>query len=66
MDTSLVYIFKMRIKGDLLCIFIGNVIAEVIMLTVSIHIAEGSSIELLLIAILAISIGIYTMNKKKR
>ena len=35
------------------------------MLTVSMHAAEGTSIELLLIVIVSISIGIYTINKKK-
>lgn len=36
------------------------------MLTVSMYLVEGASIEILLIAIVAISIGIYTMNKKKK
>ena len=36
------------------------------MLTVSMHVAEGASIELLLMDIVAISIGLYTINKKKR
>lgn len=56
----------MRIKDVLLGIFIENAIARVIMLTVSIHVAEGASIELLLMARVAISIGVYTINKKKR
>ena len=29
------------------------------------HVVEGASIELLLMVIVAISIGIYTINKKK-
>lgn len=64
--AALASIFKMRIKDALLGIFIGNAIAGAIMLTVSMHIAEGARIELLLIAIVAISIGIYIMNKKQK
>ena len=56
----------MRIKDALLGIFIGNVIAGAIMLTVSIHLAEVASIELLLRVIVAISIVLYTINKNKR
>ena len=59
-------IFKMRIKESLFGIFIGNAIAGSIMLTLSMHVVEGASIELLLIVIVAISIGIYIMNKKKK
>ena len=36
------------------------------MLTVSMHVADWASIELLLIVIVTISIGLYTTNKKKR
>ena len=54
------------IENVLLGIFIGNAITGVIMLTVSTHVAEGSSIELLLMMIVAISIGLYTINKNKR
>ena len=64
--AALASIFKMRIKDALLGIFIGNAIAGTIMLTVSMNVAEGVSIELLLMAIVAISIGLYTINKKKR
>ena len=49
----------MRIKDDLLVIFIGNAIVGSIILTVSMHVAEGASKELLLIAIITISIDIY-------
>ena len=49
--AALASIFKMRIKDDLLGIFIGNTIAEAIILTVSMHVADGSSIEPLLMAI---------------
>ena len=64
--AALASIFKMRIKDALLGIFIGNAIAGAIILTVSMHVAEGASIELLLTVIVAISIGIYIMNKKKK
>ena len=36
------------------------------MITVSMNVAEGASIELLLTAIVVISIEIYTINRKKR
>ena len=39
---------------------------EAIILTAFIHVAEGLSIELLSIAIVDISICLYTINKKKR
>ena len=64
--AALASIFKMRIKDALLGIVIGNAMAGVIMLTVSMHVAEGVSIERLLIVIISISIGIYIMNKKKK
>ena len=64
--SALASIFKMRIKESLFGIFIGNAIAGSIMLTLSMHVVEGASIELLLIVIVAISIGIYIMNKKKK
>lgn len=64
--AALASIFKMRIKNALLGIFIGNAIAGAIILTVSMHVAEGASIELLLMVIVAICIGLYTINKKKR
>lgn len=64
--AALASILKMRIKDALLGIFIGNAVAGVIMLTVSMHMAEGANIEILLMAIVAISICIYTMNKKKK
>ena len=41
----------------------GNAIVGTIILTISIHIAEGVSIELLLIIVVAISIGVYAMKK---
>lgn len=64
--TALAYTLKMRIKDALLGIFIENDIAGAIMLTVPIHMVEWASIELLLIAIVAISLGKYTMNKNKK
>lgn len=63
--AALASIFKMRIRDALLGILIGNAIAGAIILTVSMHVADGVSIELLLMTIIAISIGIYTINKKK-
>ena len=63
--AALASIFKMRIKDALLGIFIGNAIAGAIMLTLSMHVADGLSIEILLIAIVALSIGLYTLKKKK-
>lgn len=56
----------MRIKNALLGIYIGKAIPGSIMLTLSLYVAERASIELLSIAIVVISIVIYTMNKKKK
>lgn len=64
--SALASIFKMRIKDALLGIFIGNAIAGAIMLAVSMHLAEGASIELLLMAIIAAIIALYTIKKKKK
>ena len=64
--SALASIFKMRIVEALIGIFIGNAIAGAIMVTVSMHVADGASIELLVISIVAIGIGIYTINKKKK
>lgn len=64
--SALASIFKMRIKEALLGVFIGNAIAGAIMLILSMHVAEGTSRELLLIAIVVISIGIYITNKNKK
>lgn len=44
--SALASIFKMRVVESLLGIFIGNAIAGAVMLTVSMHVAEGASIEL--------------------
>lgn len=55
--AALASIFKMRIKDALLGVFIGNAIAGLIMLTVSMHIAEGMSIGSMCIAIVTIIIG---------
>ncbi|MPN41050.1 hypothetical protein SDC9_188590 [bioreactor metagenome] len=64
--SALASIFKMRIVHAFFGIFIGNAIAGAIMLTVSMHVAEGSSIELILIALVAIILGLYFMKKRKR
>ena len=63
--SALASIFKMRIVEALFGIFIGNAIAGAIILAVSMHVAEGISIEILLIAIVALSVGLYTFKKKK-
>lgn len=66
LSSVLASIFKIRIKDDLLGIFIGNPVSGYVMITVSMNVAEGASIELLLTAIVVISIEIYTINRKKR
>lgn len=65
---ALASIFKMRIKDALVGIFIGNAIAGLIMLALSLHVAENMvvSIELILISILIVVIGVvYSVNKKR-
>ncbi|MCC3869605.1 small multi-drug export protein [Terrisporobacter mayombei] len=64
--SALASIFKMRIVDAFLGIFIGNAIAGAIMLTVFMHVADGSSIELILIALVAMVLGLYFMKKRKR
>ncbi len=64
--SALASIFKMRLKDSLLGIFIGNAIAGALILTVSMHVAEGASIELLLIALIAGVVGFYIIKKKKK
>ena len=63
--SALASIFKMRIVESLLGIFIGNAIAGAIMLTVSMHVSEGISIELLIISILTIVATLYIIKQKK-
>lgn len=36
------------------------------MLTLSMHVADGASIELILIALVAMVLGLYFMKKRKR
>jgi len=55
----------MRVVESLLGIFIGNAIAGAIMLTVSMHVSEGISIELLIISILTIVATLYIIKQKK-
>lgn len=64
--AALASIFKMRIKDALLGIFIGNAIAGVIMMAVSLHLAEGITVETLLIGSVIVIAGIFTIVKKKR
>lgn len=63
--SALASIFKMRVVESLLGIFIGNAIAGAVMLTVSMHVAEGASIELLLIALVTIIIGFYLIKNNR-
>ena len=63
--SALASILKMRILESLLGIFIGNAIAGAIMLTVSMHVAEGFSVELILIALIAMGLSYYFMKKRK-
>ena len=63
--SALASIFKMRVVESLLGIFIGNAIAGAVMLTVSMHVTEGASIELLLIALVTIIIGFYLIKNNR-
>ena len=63
--SALASIFKMRVVESLLGIFIGNAIAGAVMLTVSMHVAEGASIELLLIALVIMGIGFYLIKNNR-
>ena len=56
----------MRIKDALLGIFIGNAIAGVIMMTVSLHLSDGINIGTLLIGLVIAIAGIFAIIKKKR
>ena len=58
-------IFKMRIKDALFGVFIGNAIAGAIILTVSMHVAEGASIELILIVLAIMVLGYYFVKREK-
>lgn len=64
--AALASIFKMRIRDALLGIFLGNAIAGVIMLILSINVAGGSIIELIIIAIIAAIAVLYAIKNKKR
>ena len=63
--SALASLFKMRVVESLLGIFIGNVIAGAVILTVSMHIAEGAIIELLLISLVTIIIGGYLIKNNR-
>ena len=63
--SALASIFKMRVVESLLGICIGNAIAGAVMLTVSMHVAEGASIELLLVALVTIIIGFYLIKNNR-
>ena len=64
--AALASILKMRIKDALLGVFIGNAIAGIIMLIVSLHISEGS-IEMIIASALLVLVGmvLYIYKKKK-
>lgn len=64
--SALASIFKMRLMDSFIGIFIGNAVAGILMLTVSMHMAEGISIELLLVILVVIVVSFYIINKKKR
>lgn len=64
--SALASIFKMRLMHSFIGIFIGNAVAGILMLTVSMHMAEGISIELLLVILVVIVVSFYIINKKKR
>lgn len=63
--SALASLFKMRVVESLLGIFIGNAIAGAVILTVSMHIAEGAIIELLLISLVTIIIGGYLIKNNR-
>lgn len=63
--SALASIFKMRIVDSFLGIFIGNAISGVIMLTISMHVAQGVNIELLLMVLVVMGIGFYFIKKSK-
>ena len=63
--AALASILKMRIKDALLGVFIGNAIAGIIMLIVSLHISEGS-IEMIIASVLLVLVGIVFYIYKKR
>ena len=65
--AALASIFKMRIKDALFGVFIGNAIAGVIILGVSLHISQGF-IEMIIASLLLVLVGIiaYMCNKRKQ
>ena len=64
--AALASIFKMRIKDALIGVFIGNAIAGIIMLTVSLHIAEGISVKTIIISIIIIILTSFIYFKIKK
>ena len=63
--AALASIFKMRIKDALFGVFIGNAIAGVIILGVSLHISQGS-IEMIIASALLVLVGMIFYIYKKR
>ena len=64
--AALASIFKMRIKDALIGVFIGNAIAGIIMLAVSLHIAEGISVKTIIISIIIIILTSFIYFKIKK
>lgn len=64
--AALASIFNMRINEALVGIFIGNVIAGITILTISMHLAEGSIMGLIVMVLLAGIIGRFILYKKKK
>ncbi|RDY27438.1 hypothetical protein CHL78_009495 [Romboutsia weinsteinii] len=64
--AALASIFKMKIKDALLGIFVGNAIAGLIMITVSMHLAEGISVGTIIISLIVIVVGGVLLAKKKK
>lgn len=58
-------IFKMRIRDALLGVFLGNAIAGAIMIILSINVAGGSIIELIIMAIIITIVVLYAIKNKK-
>lgn len=63
---ALASIFKMRIKDAVFGIFIGNAIAGIIMLTVSMHVASGMSVATIGIGVVGVVIGFFIYKNRKK
>lgn len=63
--SALASIFKMRIVEAFFGIFIGNAIAGAVMLMVSMHVADGANIELIIVSLVAMAVGFYFIKMRK-